>query len=89
MNKVKRYDADGCESKCGAYVPSEDYDLLLAEHDSLKQQVVDLAVENAALQSNIKELELTVSKWEDCKHDGATWYDYSGREKCGCCGADV
>lgn len=26
---------------------------------------------------------------EPCKHDGATWYDGSGREKCGMCGSDI
>lgn len=24
-----------------------------------------------------------------CKHDGATTYDFSGRERCGRCGADM
>lgn len=37
----------------------------------------------------IEELESDLSKWTDCKHDGATYYDMSGQERCGRCGADV
>lgn len=56
---VKRYRA-GCEyageeemiqTDDGAYVSHEDYATLLAERDALNQQVVTLAVENAALTS--------------------------------------
>lgn len=25
----------------------------------------------------------------ECKCDGPTWYDYSGRERCGMCGGDI
>ncbi|WP_227697929.1 MULTISPECIES: hypothetical protein [unclassified Raoultella] len=37
----------------------------------------------------IEELESDLSEWTDCKHDGATYYDMSGRERCGRCGADI
>ncbi|EML7011551.1 TPA: ead/Ea22-like family protein [Klebsiella pneumoniae] len=40
-------------------------------------------------QQRIEELESDLSKWTDCKHDGATYYDMSGQERCGRCGADV
>ncbi|HCQ8222776.1 TPA: ead/Ea22-like family protein [Klebsiella variicola] len=40
-------------------------------------------------QHRIEELESELSKWKDCKHDGATYYDMSGRERCGRCGADL
>ncbi|HCX6041976.1 TPA: hypothetical protein OZW01_003704 [Escherichia coli] len=37
----------------------------------------------------IEVLESDLSEWTDCKHDGATYYDMSGRERCGRCGADI
>ncbi|GKJ74762.1 ead/Ea22-like family protein [Klebsiella pneumoniae] len=40
-------------------------------------------------QHRIEELESELSEWKDCKHDGATYYDMSGRERCGRCGADL
>ncbi|WP_277750011.1 ead/Ea22-like family protein [Raoultella planticola] len=40
-------------------------------------------------QQRIEELESDLSEWTDCKHDGATYYDMSGRERCGRCGADI
>ncbi|HGW1098918.1 TPA: hypothetical protein ACNMRD_005157 [Klebsiella pneumoniae] len=42
-----------------------------------------------AAEKRIEELESDLSEWTDCKHDGATYYDMSGRERCGKCGADV
>lgn len=41
------------------------------------------------LEQRIAELESELSEWTDCKHDGATYYDMSGRERCGRCGADI
>ncbi|EHW1682685.1 hypothetical protein K2805_004506 [Salmonella enterica] len=32
---------------------------------------------------------LTEPDPEECKCDGATWYDLSGRERCGMCGGDI
>ncbi|HEI9849573.1 TPA: hypothetical protein SLN67_002608 [Serratia marcescens] len=43
----------------------------------------------SALLARIAELESDLSEWTDCKHDGATWYDFGGRERCGHCGSDV
>ncbi|MET6624657.1 hypothetical protein WH002_21685 [Klebsiella michiganensis] len=40
-------------------------------------------------QQRIEELESDLSEWTDCKHDGATYYDMSGRERCARCGADI
>lgn len=40
-------------------------------------------------QQRVEELESDLSEWTDCKHDGATYYDMSGQERCGRCGADV
>ncbi|USC08147.1 hypothetical protein [Klebsiella variicola] len=40
-------------------------------------------------QQRIEKLESDLSEWTDCKHDGATYYDMSGQERCGRCGADV
>lgn len=40
-------------------------------------------------EERIAELESDLSEWTDCKHDGAIWYDFSGHERCGKCGADV
>ncbi|HHT0069919.1 TPA: ead/Ea22-like family protein [Raoultella ornithinolytica] len=37
----------------------------------------------------IEVLESDLSEWTDCKHDGATYYDMSGQERCGRCGADI
>ena len=40
-------------------------------------------------QRRIDELESDLSEWTDCKHDGETYYDMSGRERCGRCGEDI
>ncbi|HIE9462031.1 TPA: hypothetical protein ACXRWN_005067 [Klebsiella quasipneumoniae subsp. similipneumoniae] len=40
-------------------------------------------------QHRIEELESELSEWKDCMHDGASYYDMSGRERCGRCGADL
>ncbi|HHT7474045.1 TPA: hypothetical protein ACT15G_005840 [Raoultella planticola] len=40
-------------------------------------------------QQRIEKLESDLSEWTDCKHDGATYYDMSGRERCGKCGGDL
>ncbi|WP_447879595.1 hypothetical protein [Serratia fonticola] len=42
-----------------------------------------------ALLTRLAEVEADLSEWEDCKHDGATYHDMSGRERCGRCGADL
>ena len=42
-----------------------------------------------AAEKRIEELESDLSECTDCKHDGATYYDMSGQERCGRCGADI
>ncbi|WP_430999234.1 ead/Ea22-like family protein [Klebsiella pneumoniae] len=51
--------------------------------------VLALVEELEKAQQRIEELESDLSEWTDCKHDGATYYDMSGQERCGRCGADV
>ncbi|AVF88906.1 MULTISPECIES: hypothetical protein [Klebsiella] len=67
-----------------------------ASNDELRQTAVEVehytdqlieALEKA--QQRIEELEYDLSEWTDCKHDGATYYDMSGQERCGRCGADL
>lgn len=53
---------------------------------ALSAELVE-ALEKA--QQRIEVLESDLSEWTDCKHDGATYYDMSGRERCGRCGADI
>jgi hypothetical protein len=55
------------------------------EHEASCNLVVELSAAN----KRIHELESDLSEWTDCKHDGAVWYDFSGRERCGKCGGDV
>ena len=59
--------------------------IALASHENVLALVE--ALEKAQLR--IEELECDLSEWTDCKHDGATYYDMSGCERCGRCGADI
>lgn len=55
-----------------------------------QQDKIDALVEALEkAQHRIEELESDLSEWTDCKHDGATYYDMSGQEHCGRCGADL
>lgn len=55
-----------------------------------QQDKIDALVEALEkAQQRIEELESDLSEWTDCKHDGATYYDMSGQERCGRCGADI
>ena len=55
-----------------------------------QQTRIDVLVEALEkAQQRIEELESDLSEWTDCKHDGATYYDMSGQERCGRCGADI
>ena len=55
-----------------------------------QQNRIDALVEALEkAQQRIEVLESDLSEWTDCKHDGATYYDMSGRERCGRCGADI
>lgn len=51
--------------------------------------MMQLSNELVMAKRRITELEAEVSAWTNCKHDGATYYDMSGRERCGRCGADI
>lgn len=57
---------------------------------SLKEQFYLEALRELEVKDNlIAELQSELSEWTDCKHDGATYYDMSGRDRCGRCGADI
>ncbi|MCE9858014.1 MULTISPECIES: DUF2076 domain-containing protein [Raoultella] len=55
----------------------------------LRKYIATLVEALEKAQQRIEELESDLSEWTDCKHDGATYYDMSGQERCGRCGADV
>ncbi|WP_373392687.1 hypothetical protein ACEPRU_16895 [Raoultella ornithinolytica] len=57
--------------------------------DHLRKLALSLVEALEKAQLRIEELECDLSEWTDCKHDGATYYDMSGRERCGRCGADI
>lgn len=57
--------------------------------DHLRKLALSLVEALEKAQQRIEVLESDLSEWTDCKHDGATYYDMSGRERCGRCGADI
>ncbi|SXF48151.1 hypothetical protein [Klebsiella variicola] len=57
--------------------------------DHLRKIALSLVEAQEKALQRIEELESDLSEWTDCKHDGATYYDMSGQERCGRCGADV
>ncbi|ENZ7769449.1 TPA: hypothetical protein ACWXEP_003491 [Klebsiella pneumoniae] len=63
--------------------PSTQYARVLRKYIATMVEALEKA------QQRIEELESDLSEWTDCKHDGATYYDMSGQERCGKCGADV
>ncbi|HAT1663726.1 TPA: hypothetical protein R2K56_000532 [Raoultella ornithinolytica] len=63
--------------------PSTQYARVLRKYIATMLEALEKA------QQRIEELESDLSEWTDCKHDGATYYDMSGQERCGRCGADV
>ncbi|SXF40103.1 hypothetical protein [Klebsiella variicola] len=73
-------------SRLIAYASNDELRQLSVEVEQYTDQVIE-ALEKA--QQRIEELESDLSEWTDCKHDGATYYDMSGQERCGRCGADV
>lgn len=73
-------------SRLIAYASNYELRQLAVEVEQYTDQVIE-ALEKA--QQRIEELESDLSEWTDCKHDGATYYDMSGQERCGKCGADV
>lgn len=73
-------------SRLTAYAPNDELRQLAVEVEQNTDQLIE-ALEKA--QQRIEELEYDLSEWTDCKHDGATYYDMSGQERCGRCGADL
>lgn len=73
-------------SRLIAYAPNDELRQLAVEVEQNTDQLIE-ALEKA--QQRIEELEYDLSEWTDCKHDGATYYDMSGQERCGRCGADL
>ncbi|EPP3953500.1 hypothetical protein ACUN98_000195 [Klebsiella pneumoniae] len=73
-------------SRLIAYAPNDEFRQMAVEVEHYTDQLIE-ALEKA--QQRIEELESDLSEWTDCKHDGATYYDMSGQERCGRCGADV
>ena len=73
-------------SRLIAYAPNDELRQLAVEVEQNTNQLIE-ALEKA--QQRIEELEYDLSEWTDCKHDGATYYDMSGQERCGRCGADL
>ncbi|WP_228295980.1 hypothetical protein [Klebsiella pneumoniae] len=68
------------QTDCNEYASSE---------RAVAVKSVELQDEIYGLKARVSELEAELSEWTDCKHDGATYYDMSGRERCGKCGADL
>ncbi|HBW3097551.1 TPA: DUF2076 domain-containing protein [Klebsiella pneumoniae] len=73
-------------SRLIAYASNDELRQMAVEVEHYTDQLIE-ALEKA--QQRIEELESDLSEWTDCKHDGATYYDMSGQERCGRCGADV
>lgn len=73
-------------SRLIAYAHNDDLRQLAVQVEQYTDQLIE-TLEKA--QQRIEELESDLSEWTDCKHDGATYYDMSGQERCGRCGADV
>ncbi len=55
----------------------------------LRKYIATLVEALEKTRQRIEELESDLSEWTNCKHDGATYYDMSGQERCGRCGADI
>ncbi|BAH62855.1 hypothetical protein ACDJ27_18855 [Klebsiella pneumoniae] len=74
-----------CPNGCGQLQPVTWKALAIQLMFTTKQGLSDLL----EAKKRIEELESDLSEWTDCKHDGATYYDMSGQERCGRCGADI
>ncbi len=73
-------------SRLIAYASNDELRQMAVEVEHYTDQLIE-ALEKA--QQRIEELESDLSEWTDCKNDGATYYDMSGQERCGRCGADI
>lgn len=77
-------------SECESYGKETEAELSITKFALRAARYVDELVEALEkAQHRIEELESDLSEWTDCKHDGATYYDMSGQEHCGRCGADL
>lgn len=65
------------ETERTEWVMYKDYVHLKTERDELRQRA-------ESAEARLRELGKQV-----CEHDGATFYDGSGRERCASCGADL
>lgn len=96
-NTSIEYNVDSMDEDQGSIVYVDSGDFTQAQTDrngefiALANPANILALVEALekAQQRIEELESDLSEWTDCKHDGATYYDMSGQERCGRCGADV
>ncbi|HHZ7594378.1 TPA: hypothetical protein ACWMCL_002198 [Klebsiella pneumoniae] len=78
-------ESEPCPNGCGPLQPATWKALAIQLMFTTKQGLSDLL----EAKKRIEELESDLSEWTDCKHDGATYYEMSGQERCGRCGADV
>lgn len=74
---------------CGGYYKADDPGSHECAEEAQLEDIDALVEALEKAQQRIEELESDLSEWTDCKHDGATYYDMSGRERCGRCGADI
>lgn len=96
-NTSIEYNVDSMDEDQGSIVYVDSGDFTQAQTDrngefiALANPASILALVEALekAQQRIEELESDLSEWTDCKHDGATYYDMSGQERCGRCGADI
>ena len=93
---LKRRAASANEFGESLYVKADEIRMLVEALERKEEQRANwfqmaqkLGEDLDAAEKRIEELESDLSEWTDCKHDGATYYDMSGQERCGRCGADV
>ncbi|EMM5729335.1 ead/Ea22-like family protein [Klebsiella pneumoniae] len=84
------YDETGCHYAEGRSLADDHYaESRITVVDVSDPDVLAMVEALEKAQQRIEELESDLSEWTDCKHDGATYYDMSGQERCGRCGADI
>ncbi|HCC2287491.1 TPA: ead/Ea22-like family protein [Klebsiella variicola] len=84
------YDETGCHYAEGRSLADDHYaESRITVVDVSDPDVLAMVEALEKARQRIEELESDLSEWTDCKHDGDTYYDMSGQERCGKCGADV
>ncbi|HFP3075112.1 MULTISPECIES: ead/Ea22-like family protein [Klebsiella] len=84
------YDETGCHYAEGRSLADDHYaESRITVVDVSDHDVLALVEALEKARQRIEVLESDLSEWTDCKHDGATYYDMTGRERCGRCGADI